>query len=231
MQDRNPRDRRAPYTGRFASPGEAVPPRASARPEADGAYTRSATARDASRSAGAQPQRRPSGFAVPEDERRRFSAAEAPKEDGAPEKKPGRFKLFARRSREEGGGKSPTKRSQVKKLGWKKKLLIALVMLLALFLLLVLIFGRDDGTYHQLPRIERGGDSAYEPDQSPSPEGSDTGAAGETEYLVNPGAAGAGSGEVDWSQYLVTPEPGQDLSAAAAAAGASLDAAAGEAEE
>lgn len=246
MQDKIPRDRRVPYTGRFADPGEAAPARryAGARPAAGDAQPRAA--RTAPRAAGTtirdayaqsratsertQPQRRPSGFAAPEEAKRRPAVApQADDSNAARAEKPKRFPRLFRRSGEARGDNSPTKRSQVKKHGWLKKLLIALGILLALALLLALIFGRGDETYHQLPKIERGGDSAYEPEQ-----GAESGAAetGDAEYLVNPGAdSEGGSGDVDWSQYLVTPEPGADLSQAAAAAGASLDAATSQEDE
>ena len=236
MQDRTDRDRRAPYTGRFADSGAAAPARgeaparpAQARSGATDARSRFTGEQTRIASAGAQPQRRPSGFAIPEETKRRPAPApQSPKEEEDSEKKPRRFPLSLRKSKEEQSDKSPTKRSQVKKLSWKKKLLIALAVLLVLLGIFLLIFGRGGGTYHQLPRIERGGESAYEPEQGGETEAGNSGETGETEYLVNPDAANGDSGEVDLSQYLVTPEPGVDLSQAAAAAGAELDATSGE---
>ena len=103
--------------------------------------------------AGAQSGRRPSGFAPTAPEKRRAASAKATKQ--AP-KKPRREKPL----------RNKRTRAQRPMPLWTKLLMIGLPALILLIVILALIFGGGNTTYHQLPRVVRGSSSAFEPDET-----------------------------------------------------------------
>lgn len=144
MQNQTPQGPRKQYAGRFAGAAGSASTRATSQPA----------------STGTGPSRRPSGFAAPEVPKRAPEPRPKAQEENAK-----RRRWFKRREKP-----ANNKRGEAKRGAWWKYLLIALALLLALVLLLTLIFGGNK-TYHQLPRVERGSDSAYAPEETIAPEG------------------------------------------------------------
>lgn len=224
MQDKTPRDQRVPYTGRFADPNSGA---------------RKSGFEPARPRAASDAPRRPSGFAAAEPAKPRPAAPSKADEGAKDEKKAGLLKRLRkfREERPEKPGKIRNKRSQMPRLTWWEKLLIGVIILALLIILLALIFGGDAKTRHQMPRIERGGDSAYEPEGGATLDPDAT--VDYSQYLATPtpeagaeeNSAGSDlSGGPDLSQYLVTAQPGQSISDAAAAAGAGYAAENGDAD-
>ena len=147
MENKNPQNERVKYTGRFATEADSRPRRsaASARPRAAAAQ--------------AQTGHRPSGFAPAEPAKKRPAPRPAPAKAQKPEA-PKREKPVR------------NKRDQGKKPGfsWKLPLIVAGALIL-IAIILVLIFGGRDKTYHQLPKVERGSSSAFTPEDTNAPEG------------------------------------------------------------
>ena len=151
MENKTPQNRRTTSASRFGSVTNNAPRRTAAP-----ARTRVA-------GANAQSGRRPSGFAPAAPERRRTPAKPAAA-------KPAAARTVKRPEHQEPIRNKRTQRRRELPL-WQKLLLIGVPALLVFIVVIVLIFGGDDGTYHQLPRVERGTSSAFEPEETSAPEG------------------------------------------------------------
>lgn len=222
MQDKTPREQRAPYTGRFADMNSGARKRG-----IESARLRAASDTQA---------RRPSGFDDTEAVKRRAYVSSKAADEGANKKK-SIFLRLLRREKPEESEKIRNKRSQLPRLSWWEKLLIGVIALALIVLILTLIFGGKGKTYHQMPRIERGAD--YEPAESTLPAGEGSATIDYSQYLTTPTAesdgqqvqSGGGAADgIDYSQYLVTPKPGESIGDAAAAAGANYEATGGRSE-
>lgn len=147
----------AAYTGRFG----------------DAAQTNKVRASDAHRAMSKQPEsvRRPSGFgtvgqpsrakptAKPEPEKKHFFRLKLFKNDGKKSGESNRPRKRERRVRESEPGKNrPVLRT-----------LAALVAVFVVMLaILLIVFGGDDKTYHQMPVIERESIAQFEPKATPA---------------------------------------------------------------
>ena len=108
---------------------------------------RGATSANA-RTASAQSQRRPSGFAAPEPPKRRAAVQSAqPKRDKKPKHE---WKLR-------------NKRTQSKRMDWKK-LLLAIALIVALLTAAVALIFNGKSVHHDLPKVTRGDEATPEPE-------------------------------------------------------------------
>ena len=146
MENKSPQNQRVKYTGRFATEADSKPPRAAApvRPRPTGTQ--------------AQAGRRPSGFAPAEPAKRRPAPRPAPAKANVKREKPVRNK------------RTPGRKSGW---GWKLPLLAALALVIVLTVILFAIFGGRNVTHHQLPKVERGSSSAFTPEETNAPEGTE----------------------------------------------------------
>lgn len=168
MENKTPQNRRTAYSGRFGSVTESAP--------------RRTTAPARSRTAGMSTQsgRRPSGFAPAAPEKRRTAARPTTAKPASA--KPAAAKAPRREKRQEPIRNKRTQRRRDLPL-WQKLLLIGIPLLLVFIIVIVLVFGGDDGTYHQLPKVERGSSSAFTPEETNAPEGA--GAFGDVEETAD----------------------------------------------
>lgn len=143
MEQKKPTDEKTAYTGRFGD-SSAAKKGSSAVPR------RTAKTADA--------PRRPTGFSAPTQPAR----SKKPAGKAEPEKKTGKPK-------KEKKVRKPRPAREKKNRRGLKVLFAILAMLVVLWLALLLIFGGEEKTIHQLPTIEREGVAAFTPEETPLP--------------------------------------------------------------
>ena len=147
MENKSSENRRTAHANRFS--------------DSTGGAARRTAASARARAAGAQGGHRPSGFAPAAPQKRRPEAKPAPKKAKA------KIQRSEKREKPLRNKRTQPKRSFAP---WQKALMIGIPALAVLLVIFVLIFGGGNGTYHQLPKVERGSSSAFTPDETNVPE-------------------------------------------------------------